>query len=63
VTKHDIIALVARMININNGVETKDDIDHLGQPARQDRRRADPEQASHRHPPRGAGDPRAHVDP
>jgi DNA-directed RNA polymerase subunit beta len=30
VTKHDIIQLIARMININNGVESKDDIDHLG---------------------------------
>jgi DNA-directed RNA polymerase subunit beta len=30
VTKHDIIQLVARMIRINNGVEAKDDIDHLG---------------------------------
>src|SRR5579859_1593470 len=30
VTKHDIIQLIARMIKINNGVETKDDIDHLG---------------------------------
>jgi DNA-directed RNA polymerase subunit beta len=30
VTKHDIIRLVARMIKINNGVEAKDDIDHLG---------------------------------
>ena len=30
VTKHDIIQLVARMIKINNGVEAKDDIDHLG---------------------------------
>ncbi len=30
VSKHDIIALVKRMININNGVEFADDIDHLG---------------------------------
>jgi len=30
VTKHDIIHLVARMIKINNGIEEKDDIDHLG---------------------------------
>ena len=30
VTKHDIIALVKRMININNSVNAKDDIDHLG---------------------------------
>jgi DNA-directed RNA polymerase subunit beta len=30
VTKHDIIRLVTRMILINNGVEEKDDIDHLG---------------------------------
>jgi DNA-directed RNA polymerase subunit beta len=30
VTKHDIIRLIARMIHINNGVEEKDDIDHLG---------------------------------
>jgi len=30
VTKHDIIALIKRMININNSVNAKDDIDHLG---------------------------------
>ncbi len=30
VTKHDVIQLIARMIRINNGVEEKDDIDHLG---------------------------------
>jgi DNA-directed RNA polymerase subunit beta len=30
VTKHDVIHLIARMIRINNGVEEKDDIDHLG---------------------------------
>ncbi len=30
ITKHDIIRLVGRMIRINNGVESKDDIDHLG---------------------------------
>jgi DNA-directed RNA polymerase subunit beta len=30
VTKHDILRLIARMIKINNGVEAKDDIDHLG---------------------------------
>jgi len=30
VTKHDLIRLIARMIKINNGVEAKDDIDHLG---------------------------------
>jgi DNA-directed RNA polymerase subunit beta len=30
VTKHDVLRLIARMIHINNGVEEKDDIDHLG---------------------------------
>jgi DNA-directed RNA polymerase subunit beta len=30
VTKHDVIQLISRMIRINNGVEEKDDIDHLG---------------------------------
>ncbi len=30
VTKHDIIHLLRRMILINNGIEDKDDIDHLG---------------------------------
>ncbi len=30
VTKYDIINLVKRMIRINNGVEARDDIDHLG---------------------------------
>ncbi len=30
VTKHDIINLIRRMILINNSVEDKDDIDHLG---------------------------------
>ncbi len=30
VTKHDLIQLVKRMIQINNGVAEKDDIDHLG---------------------------------
>ena len=30
ITKWDIICLVRRMININNGVEAPDDIDHLG---------------------------------
>ena len=30
VTKHDLIALVERMIRINNGIEDADDIDHLG---------------------------------
>jgi len=30
VTKHDIIQLIARMIRINNGIEARDDIDHLG---------------------------------
>ena len=30
VTKHDIIKLVERMININNGQAEPDDIDHLG---------------------------------
>ena len=30
VTKHDLVALVERMIRINNGVVDADDIDHLG---------------------------------
>jgi DNA-directed RNA polymerase subunit beta len=30
ITKWDIVYLVRRMININNGVEAPDDIDHLG---------------------------------
>ncbi len=30
VTKNDVIRLVRRMIQINNGVEPPDDIDHLG---------------------------------
>src|SRR3989304_7404319 len=30
VTKYDILRLVRRMILINNGVQTADDIDHLG---------------------------------
>ncbi len=30
ITKHDIIRLVEHMIRINNGLETADDIDHLG---------------------------------
>ena len=30
ITKHDLIALISRMILINNGVEQPDDIDHLG---------------------------------
>jgi len=30
ITKWDIVHLVRRMININNGVEAPDDIDHLG---------------------------------
>lgn len=30
ITKEDVIQLVRRMIKINNGVEKKDDIDHLG---------------------------------
>ena len=30
VTKHDVIHLLRRMILINNGIEDKDDIDHLG---------------------------------
>ncbi len=30
ITKHDLIRLIGRMIKINNGVEAKDDIDHLG---------------------------------
>jgi DNA-directed RNA polymerase subunit beta len=30
ITKWDIIKLVRRMININNGVEPADDVDHLG---------------------------------
>jgi DNA-directed RNA polymerase subunit beta len=30
VTKQDLVALVARIIRINNGIEDADDIDHLG---------------------------------
>ncbi|MCA9929364.1 MAG: DNA-directed RNA polymerase subunit beta [Anaerolineales bacterium] len=30
ITQHDIVRLIKRMININNGVEGPDDIDHLG---------------------------------
>jgi len=30
VTAHDVINVIKRMININNGVESTDDIDHLG---------------------------------
>ena len=30
ITQHDIVQLVRRMININNGLEGPDDIDHLG---------------------------------
>jgi DNA-directed RNA polymerase subunit beta len=30
ITQHDIVRLVRRMININNGQESPDDIDHLG---------------------------------
>ncbi|MBI3243604.1 MAG: DNA-directed RNA polymerase subunit beta [Chloroflexi bacterium] len=30
ITKHDLIALITRMIQINNGLENPDDIDHLG---------------------------------
>ncbi len=30
VTKHDVVKLIERMININNGKVGKDDIDHLG---------------------------------
>ncbi|MBM4424977.1 MAG: DNA-directed RNA polymerase subunit beta [Chloroflexi bacterium] len=30
ITKHDLIALITRMIQINNGQENPDDIDHLG---------------------------------
>jgi len=30
ITKYDLVKLVERMININNGVERPDDIDHLG---------------------------------
>ncbi len=30
ITKWDIVYLIRRMININNGVEAPDDIDHLG---------------------------------
>ena len=30
ITKHDLIALISRMIHINNGLENPDDIDHLG---------------------------------
>ncbi len=30
ITKHDIVKVVERMININNGVVATDDIDHLG---------------------------------
>ncbi len=30
VTQYDILRLVRRMININNGVEPSDDVDHLG---------------------------------
>jgi DNA-directed RNA polymerase beta subunit len=30
VTKNDVIRLIRRMIQINNGVEPPDDIDHLG---------------------------------
>jgi len=30
ITKYDLIALVSRMIQINNGLENPDDIDHLG---------------------------------
>ncbi|MCC6605848.1 MAG: DNA-directed RNA polymerase subunit beta [Anaerolineae bacterium] len=30
ITQHDIVQLVRRMVNINNGLEGPDDIDHLG---------------------------------
>jgi len=30
ITKHDIVKLIEHMIRINNGLETADDIDHLG---------------------------------
>jgi DNA-directed RNA polymerase subunit beta len=30
ITKHDIIQLIEHMIRINNGLETADDVDHLG---------------------------------
>ena len=30
VTQHDIVQLVKRMVRINNGMEKRDDIDHLG---------------------------------
>ncbi|MBK7894309.1 MAG: DNA-directed RNA polymerase subunit beta [Candidatus Promineifilaceae bacterium] len=30
ITQHDIVRLVRRMVNINNGLEGPDDIDHLG---------------------------------
>ena len=30
ITQHDIVLMIKRMVNINNGVEGPDDIDHLG---------------------------------
>ncbi|MEZ4519567.1 MAG: hypothetical protein R3C44_22960 [Chloroflexota bacterium] len=41
ITQHDIVNLVRHIIQINNGLEGPDDIDHLGNRQRQSRRRVD----------------------